>query len=905
MAEGPEGMPLTEANATLDTSGSDTSRLTLLYQVAEQVNSTLELTECLDRIIDGAYRMFQAEKVSLMLLDEGSGELRICAARNVPDEVIARVRVKPGEGLAGKVAASGEPLVVTDVEDDPRVGRKSKEQYRSGSFAVLPLRHKGRVLGVMNLTNRADGTTFSEEDLALLNALANQAAVAIQNARLVAQLNREKEQLKRGAFESNILYQVSSSIRYGLGYQHLIQLLFSSLEQLLDYDVLCSLLIRQGDEDFQTQVRKAVSPREIEAVKRAILEKLAARPHSGVVSQRIEALRAELPDTSGAAANRSLLAVPLEVGGQAVGMICLASCREGVFSGEDAELLHSIVRKMAETVERLRQTIRGEQEKMQSMVASMTEGVLMFDAQDQLVVLNPAARRMLGLSRREEFTTQSLFKSILWKDAGAFLASPVEAGGEVKEFEIDTHPDPRTLHVALTPVSKESGGRLGRLAVMRDVTRERELDRMKSDFVAVVSHELRTPLTSMKSFVSNLLDGVEGELTDGQQQSLLRMMKNLDRLSRLINDLLDLSKLEAGQMQLRRAPLDVAETVESIVAVFEPGAATKDVTLELKLDGGLPVLWADADRLDQVLTNLLGNALKFTPEGGTISARAQYRPPEPAQRIAPAPGRSPISGEGHVVIAVTDTGPGLPPGDLERVFDKFYQADHSMTRKTGGTGLGLPICKEIAEKHGGTIRAESPPGKGATFVLELPVDGRTHDRSQLVGALEREIRRARRYRTPFSVLMLDLDDFTAVNDEFGSPRGDTALVLFRDMVTEEVKNFLSERIRETDDVGRFGGDEFLILAPETDAAGASQFAERIRRLVEQNEFTVDDVCIQTTVSVGVAPFVEEDVAPIRLIRRAAAALADAKADGKNQVRGPQGPKKEEPDDGIHRVIDLR
>ncbi|MFW6158911.1 MAG: GAF domain-containing protein [Planctomycetota bacterium] len=889
---------MTEANATLDTSGSDTSRLALLYQVAEQVNSTRELTECLDRIIDGAYRIFQAEKVSLMLLDEGSGELRICAARNVPDEVVARARVKPGEGLAGQVAASGEPLVVTDMEDDPRVARKSKEQYRSGSFAVLPLRHKGRVLGVMNLTNRADGTTFSDEDLALLSALANQAAVAIQNARLVAQLNREKEQLKRGAFESNILYQVSSSIRYGLGYQHLIQLLFSSLEQLLDYDVLCSLLIRQGDEDFRTQVRNAVSPREIEAVKRAILEKLAARPHSAVVSQRIEALRAELPDTSGSAANRSLLAVPLEAGGQAVGMICLASCRENVFSGEDAELLHNIVRKMAETVERLRQTIRGEQEKMQSMVASMTEGVVMFDAQDQLVVLNPAARGMLGLSRREEFTTQSLFKSILWNDVGAFLASPVEEGGEVKEFEIDTHPDPRTLHVALTPVSNESGGRLGRLAVIRDVTRQRELDRMKSDFVAVVSHELRTPLTSIKGFVSNLLDGVEGELTDGQQQSLLRMMKNLDRLSRLINDLLDLSKLEAGQMQLRRAPLDVAETVESIVAVFEPGAATKDVTLELELDDdGLPVLWADADRLDQVLTNLLGNALKFTPEGGTISVRPQYEPPEPADRIAPAPCRSPISGEGHVVIAVTDTGPGLPQGDLERVFDKFYQADHSMTRKTGGTGLGLPICKEIAEKHGGTIRAESAPGAGATFVLELPVDGRTHDRAQLVSALEREIRRARRYRTPFSVLMLDLDDFTAVNDAFGYPRGDTALVQFRDMVNEEVKNFLSERIRETDDVGRFGGDEFLILAPETDAAGASQFAERIRRLVEQNEFTVDDVCIRTTVSVGVAPFVEEDAAPIRLIRRAAAALADAKAEGKNQVRGPQGPEKEEPDDG--------
>jgi diguanylate cyclase (GGDEF)-like protein/PAS domain S-box-containing protein len=616
-----------------------------------------------------------------------------------------------------------------------------------------------------------------------------------------------------------------------------------------------------------------------------VLDELAARPHSALVDVRIRELR------EGAGLHRipaerppSAISVPLEVGGQAIGMLAVTSGRADAFSDEDVAVLHRIVHRMGETVERLQATIRDEQDKMQSMVASMAEGVAMFDVDDELVVLNRKARSMLGLSQDEEFTTESLLASIVWKEIAEFIARKPEEVDEVREFKIDAHPNPKTFAVALGPVVNPDGERLGRLAVVRDVTLERELERMKADFLAVVSHELRTPLTSIRMFTTNLLEGVEGEVTEGQRETLSRMLKNLERLQRLINDLLDLSKLEAGKMSLRLQPLSLHEVLQNTVDVFSPGAETKRVPVVLDVPGRLPVTWADADRIDQVLTNLVGNALKFTPEGGTITISARRRDPNPGERLGPEDGRSPISGEGYVIVSVADTGPGLDEDDCERVFDKFYQTDCSMGRQTGGTGLGLPICREIVQRHGGRIWVDSVVGEGATFRFELPVDGRTHDRPVLLSAMEHEIRRARRYGTPFSVLMLDVDDFTVLNDEIGYEHGDATLAALHDLLRDEVKRFLTARIRETDMVGRFGGDEFLVLAPETDEGGIAGFAERLRGLIDGHEFSVGSRTVCATVSLGLAWFTEDDLAPSALIRRAAAALQTAKEDGKNAVR---------------------
>jgi signal transduction histidine kinase len=231
--------------------------------------------------------------------------------------------------------------------------------------------------------------------------------------------------------------------------------------------------------------------------------------------------------------------------------------------------------------------------------------------------------------------------------------------------------------------------------------RLRELDRLKSDFLGNVSHELRTPLASIKGFVDNLLDGVAGGLAVRQRHYLVRVRDNADRLGRMVSDLLDLTRIEAGKVELTLQALDAGEAVSEAVETFRPIARARPVGLILDVEPGLRV-WADGDKLQQILTNLVSNAVKFTPGGGQVTVRGCRR------------------GSTTVRLDVQDSGPGIAPQDRERVFDKFYQVGRTEGERPDGTGLGLTIARHLVELHGGRIWVEAAPGSGATFALELP-----------------------------------------------------------------------------------------------------------------------------------------------------------------------------------------
>jgi PAS domain S-box-containing protein len=275
-------------------------------------------------------------------------------------------------------------------------------------------------------------------------------------------------------------------------------------------------------------------------------------------------------------------------------------------------------------------------------------------------------------------------------------------------------PESRKLELFSTPVRGTDAEHLGRLYVLRDVTREQEVDRMKSEFVSLVSHELRTPLTSIKGYVDLLLDGDAGELTEEQQEYLGIIKNNADRLIALINDLLDVSRIESGKIELQRGPLDLARLIHGVADSFRPSIEAKGQHLTLDLEGGhessqegrdstlLPTVLVDADRVTQILTNLLSNAYKYTPAGGSISVRAY------------------TEGD-HVRVDVQDTGIGLSTEEQSQIFTRFFRARNRTTQEVGGTGLGLPITRSLVEMHGGKITVSSSPGQGSTFSFTLPV----------------------------------------------------------------------------------------------------------------------------------------------------------------------------------------
>ncbi|HEV8549045.1 MAG TPA: ATP-binding protein [Polyangiaceae bacterium] len=277
-----------------------------------------------------------------------------------------------------------------------------------------------------------------------------------------------------------------------------------------------------------------------------------------------------------------------------------------------------------------------------------------------------------------------------------------------------------SMHLASVRESyRELQSKNDKLQVAYD--RLKELDRLKSNFLATVSHELRTPLTSIIGYSEMLLEGIAGEVVGEQREFVTTIREKGEQLLGLIKGLLDLSKLESGTMSLRKATLDVTPLVRDVAQTMAPHAKKKGILLAAEVEAGLPALWADGERLRQVLLNLVENAIKFTPPAGTVRIVAKL-----AQLGTPG-----SADEGGLVLLgakrtavelrVADTGIGIPEGERDRVFDAFYQVDSSSTREQGGTGLGLSIVKRLVEGHDGSVRVEANEPQGTVFVVAIPL----------------------------------------------------------------------------------------------------------------------------------------------------------------------------------------
>ncbi|MEA3376776.1 MAG: response regulator, partial [Chloroflexota bacterium] len=280
------------------------------------------------------------------------------------------------------------------------------------------------------------------------------------------------------------------------------------------------------------------------------------------------------------------------------------------------------------------------------------------------------------------------------------------AGEEYLAAQLDI--EGRVVSVHLAPVLMGTEF-FGTVSVFRDVTAEVEADRAKTEFVSMVSHELRTPMTSIKGYADLLLMGSAGTLNQRQEEFLTIIRNNVDRLTTLVDDLLDISRIESGRLDLSLEPMKVGEAVKRVITSMQTRADQKNLVLRSEVASDLPEVVADFDRVVQVLTNLVGNACQYTPSGGRIIVSARVR-------------------NGEVEISVRDTGVGIGPEDQDKIFDRFFRADDPIVQGTAGTGLGLSIVKSLVEMHGGDIWLESEVGEGTVFTFMLPVrDGGAPD----------------------------------------------------------------------------------------------------------------------------------------------------------------------------------
>lgn len=374
------------------------------------------------------------------------------------------------------------------------------------------------------------------------------------------------------------------------------------------------------------------------------------------------------------------------------------------------QLVELRVKEAVAKLEREKKRIADEKERVDTIIRNLAEGLLVVDKNGKVVLMNPAAERLLNIKQKEKIgrsLTEGLGADQLVAMASGNLKDPDTVAKQVEVFSLNDETK-RVLQASTAVIENEDGQTVGMVSVLSDVTREKELAEMKSRFIANVSHELRTPLVAIQKSLGLILDEEVGQINSEQSRFLNIANRNIERLSRLINDLLDVAKLEAGKLSLKPKPVCVGELIGHVISTVETWANDKKITIETQLPEAKIVVEADPDRLTQVLTNIMSNAIKFTPDGGriTVDVRSGIEDDE-------------LPGEA-VEIGVRDTGIGIAPEDQKRIFEKFVQVSLIQPQGVSSTGLGLTIAREIVELHSGKIWVESELDKGSRFAFRLP-----------------------------------------------------------------------------------------------------------------------------------------------------------------------------------------
>jgi len=375
------------------------------------------------------------------------------------------------------------------------------------------------------------------------------------------------------------------------------------------------------------------------------------------------------------------------------------------FTPDQLRVVVSKAVKMTRTL----QDIATERTRLKTIVNYLAGGVLVTDRSKNIILYNPALLRMLGyqgdslddqplsaLTTDEKLT--GIIDGILELNTGEFKV----LSAEIKPHKKGEGPSNQLyLRAQAVPFQNRSGEILGSVTIVDDITHLKELDEMKSAFVSMVSHEIRSPLSTVLSQIKILMDGLAGELGAKQADILGKISRKVQGLVELSNELLDISRIEAGLIVQDKQQVQLMDILESLVEFIQPRAKEKNISLSLK-KSDLPLINADMKSMEEVFSNLITNAIIYTPEGGKVDVMGE------------------VKGD-FVEISVSDTGYGIAPDELPRIFERFYRAKTEKTRNIVGTGLGLPIVKSIVEAHNGTVKVESEEGVGSTFYVRLPI----------------------------------------------------------------------------------------------------------------------------------------------------------------------------------------
>jgi len=721
-------------------------RFAILNEASSHISASLDPEEIYVSVHKAAERLVPMDSFVITLYDEEKNEIDPVYLFDLGKRYVGE-RAPFGKGMSSEVIRSAKPILISNSE---QVGKLNPMQAGEGeeteSILAVPMIVGNKARGMLSAQSYQTGI-YAEEDMQILGTLANQAIVAIQNGRLFAETQNlasnleirvieRTAQLQREQQNTETLLRILTEVSSSLDLDRALNRTLSLLNDAIGAEQGTILLVHAEDNLLHYRAGYGYLSDRNAPGGRGFTLKIGEGLAGWVVKNREAVLVNDLHldprwvrSTVAGQDHRSAITVPMLVGEDVIGVLMVFQRTPNFFSAEMLNLVKAIAGQVAVAInnahlyelirdqaERLGVMLRKEQEdasRSQAILEAVADGVFVTGSDNRITFVNSSTERILGMPESR------LLGNSLDKIGGLFGKAATAWAGTIRHWSSDPSSyqaddsyaeqieleNERIALVHLAPVILQNDF-LGTVSIIRDITHEVEVDRLKSEFVATVSHELRTPMTAIKGYVDILTMGAAGALNENQMHFLEVVRNNIDRLNTLVSDLLDISRIEAGRITLNQQPVDLHSIAEDVVAevLNRSQSEEKPMALSLEVPKDLPAVLGDTDRVRQILGNLVNNAFNYTPQNGTIRVNIHQ-----------------VNGE--VQVDVQDNGVGIAPEDQERVFDRFFRGENPLVLATPGTGLGLPIVRQLVEMHNGRIWMTSTgvSGDGSTFSFTLPI----------------------------------------------------------------------------------------------------------------------------------------------------------------------------------------
>ena len=684
-------------------------QLQVLYEISRALAAAEDADEILTLLVNEATGLLGVEAAGIRLVE--GDKLVVQALTDSAAPLMRRSRIGLSDGLSGAVVGSARPVAIADVTEDGRIDVADREgagEHGFHSCLGVPLQIQGRVIGSLNIYAKVR-RKFTPEDISLLSVLGDHASLAIHKARLYEESRAQKE-------EATKLYQVTAHLATTLDVNSVLDQIVAKTIDLLGCDASGvyvhdpargGLVFRRGLHLDPVLTRDLVLEPGEGVAGRAYVER---RPVS--TADRVTDAALHYTETAGQlipSAPRAYLAVPIAVRDEVLGVLVCYFFEPHEFSSREVQLLSSLAAHAAIAMDNARhyEEVKLQQSRLAQIFDATSDGMMLVAPDGRVETANRRAGDLLAL-KAGDLVGNELTEVLAWHHAEgqdyqrmfAALRSLVDDPEHGAEGDLELRALKRILHWVSQPTQDSAGEPCGFTLTFHDVTHEREVSRMKSDFVSFVTHQLRTPLAGIKWMLE--LTAQEPEIPADAASYVEDAREAAQRLIQLVNDLLDISRLEQGKLTVAARTVDLGELTREVLAETAGLVREKGHRLSLSGDAAAPPVTADVQLLRQVVTNLVSNAIKYTPAGGLIEI--QIEPDGRALRWS-----------------IRDSGIGIPRSSQAKLFEKFYRAENVSTLETEGTGLGLYLVRLIMEQLEGRVWCESEEGAGATFRFTLPL----------------------------------------------------------------------------------------------------------------------------------------------------------------------------------------